>query len=112
MVIKAEALEKGMNIRFVVTSRTDAPEALYQWFTQRGDCPELCIKDLKEDCFADRLSCHRFWANQCRLLLHAAAYWLLDTIRHWLAQPQGAPSATGHLAAAPRQDRRLGARSP
>jgi hypothetical protein len=37
-------------------------------------------------CFADRLSCHRFWANQFRLLLHAAAYWLLDSLRSWLAQ--------------------------
>jgi hypothetical protein len=27
----------------------------------------------------------RFWANQLRLLLHAAAYWLLDTVRRWLA---------------------------
>jgi hypothetical protein len=27
------------------------------------------------------LSCRRFWANQFRLLLHAAAYWLLDTLR-------------------------------
>ena len=33
---------------------------------------------------ADRLSDHRFWANQFRLLLHAAAYWLLDTVRRWL----------------------------
>jgi len=47
---------------------------------------ELCIKDLKEACFADRLSCHRFWANQFRLLLHSAAYWLLDTLRRWLAR--------------------------
>jgi Transposase DDE domain group 1 len=30
------------------------------------------------------LSCHRFWANQFRLLLHSAAYWLLDAIRRWL----------------------------
>ncbi len=30
---------------------------------------------------ADRLSCKRFWANQFRLLLHAAAYWLLDALR-------------------------------
>ncbi|MDP9367342.1 MAG: transposase, partial [Chloroflexota bacterium] len=36
-------------------------------------------------CFADRLSCCAFWANQFRLLLHAAAYWLLDTLRRWLA---------------------------
>ena len=43
-------------------------------------------KDLKCACFADRLSCHRFWANQFRLLLHAAAYWLLDAVRRWLLQ--------------------------
>jgi hypothetical protein len=86
VVYKAEALEKGLNTRFVVTSRDDPPEDLYRWYTRRGDRPELCIKDLKEGCFADRLSCHRFWANQFRLLLHAAAYWLLDTMRRWLTR--------------------------
>jgi Transposase DDE domain group 1 len=86
VIIKAEALTKGLNIRFVVTSRQDEPEALYHWYTRRGDHPELCIKDFKDDCFADRLSCHRFWANQFRLFLHGAAYWLLDTIRRWLAR--------------------------
>jgi hypothetical protein len=88
VIYKTEALEKGLNLRFVVTTRDDPPEALYTWYTQRGDHPELCIKDLKEGCFADRLSCHAFWANQFRLLLHAAAYWLLDTIRRWLARLQ------------------------
>ena len=88
VVYKAEALEKGLNLRFVVTTREDEPEDLYTWYTRRGDRPELCIKDLKDDCFADRLSCHRFWANQFRLLLHSAAYWLLDTIRRWLEQHQ------------------------
>ena len=29
---------------------------------------------------ADRLSCHRFIANQFRLLVHAAAYWLMDAL--------------------------------
>ncbi len=33
---------------------------------------------------ADRLSCHSFFANQFRLLLHAAAYWLLDALRRRL----------------------------
>jgi hypothetical protein len=37
-------------------------------------------------CFADRLSDHAFWANQFRLLLSVAAYWLLDTIRRWLSR--------------------------
>ena len=85
VVYKAEALEKGTNTRFVVTTRTDAPLLLYSWYVRRGE-PELWIKDLKGACFADRLSCHRFWANQFRLLLYAAAYWLLDTLRRSLAQ--------------------------
>jgi hypothetical protein len=84
VVVKAEALPKGPNTRFVVTTRTDPPETLYDWYVDRGE-GEGWIKDLKVACFADRLSDPRFWANQCRLLLHAAAYWLLDTIRRWLA---------------------------
>jgi hypothetical protein len=84
VVYKAEWLTKGSNVRFVVTTREDAPRDLYDWYVQRGGGPELWIKDLKDACFADRLSCHTFWANQFRLLLHAAAYWLLDTVRRWL----------------------------
>jgi hypothetical protein len=84
VVLKAEALPKGPNTRFVVTTRPDPPEALYAWYIARGD-GENAIKDLKAACCADRLSDHRFWANQFRLLLHAAAYWLLDTLRRWLS---------------------------
>lgn len=51
-----------------------------------GGEAEGWIKDLKCACFADRLSGHRFRANQFRLLLSAAAYWLLDTLRRWLAR--------------------------
>jgi hypothetical protein len=85
VVIKAEVLAKGTNTRFVVTTRMDAPEALYAWYTDRGET-ENWIKDLKTACFADRLSCHRFLANQVRLLLHGAAYCLLDTLRRWLVR--------------------------
>lgn len=83
VVMKAEVLPKGTNTRFVVTTRTDDPATVYAWYVDRGET-ENWIKDLKAGCFADRLSCHRFWANQFRLLLHAAAYWLLDTVRRWL----------------------------
>jgi hypothetical protein len=88
IVLKAEALPKGPNTRFVVTTRSDPPETLYAWYIARGD-GENAIKDLKVACMADRLSDHRFWANQFRLLLHAAAYWLLDTLRHWLRTMRG-----------------------
>jgi hypothetical protein len=83
VIIKAEVSEHGANTRFVVTTRKDAPEMLYAWYIERGET-ENWVKDFKRACQADRLSCCRFWANQFRLLLHAAAYWLLDTLRRWL----------------------------
>jgi len=94
VIYKAEAqrLPKGTmgtNLRFVVTSRDEAPEALYDWYTQRG-ATENGIKDFKRYVKCDRLSCHRFVANQFRLLLHAAAYWLLDTLRRALVTTGGA----------------------
>lgn len=88
VVYKAEALDEGPNTRFVVTTRTDEPAPLYEFYVDRGEA-ENWIKDYKRACIADRLSDHRFWANQFRLFLHAAAYWLLDTLRRWL-QAQGA----------------------
>ena len=85
VVIKAELLEKGPNVRFVVTNRMTPAQALYDGYVDRGEA-EGYIKDLKNACRADRLSCQTFWANQFRLLLHGAAYWLLDTLRRWLSQ--------------------------
>lgn len=80
VVYKAEVTEQGINTRFVVTNKPEQPQQLYDWYVGRGEA-ENWIKDFKLYCKADRLSCHRFWANQFRLLLHAAAYWLLDTLR-------------------------------
>jgi hypothetical protein len=91
VVFKAEILAKGPNTRFVVTTRHGEPAAIYDWYVERGE-PENWIKDLKNALEADRLSDHRFWANAFRLLLHAAAYWLLDTLRRWLV-----PSPAAHF---------------
>lgn len=93
VIYKAEAQrlsngKVGTNLRFVVTSRTDAPTALYDWYTQRG-ATENWIKDFKRYVKCDRLSCHRFVANQFRLFLHGAAYWLLDTLRRRLVTAGG-----------------------
>jgi DDE family transposase len=85
VVYKAEVLEKGTNTRFVVSSRSDEPEQLYNWYVRRGES-ENRIKDFKVALKADRLSCHRFLANQFRLLLHAMAYWLMDTLRRKLVE--------------------------
>lgn len=89
VVYKAEALAKGPNTRFVVTSRREEPLAVYDFYVDRGQA-ENFIKDFKNALAADRLSDHRFFANQFRMLLHAAAYWLLDTLRRWLAESSAA----------------------
>lgn len=81
VVYKAEVLQKGVNTRFVVTNRTEAPSELYDGhYVMRGET-ENRIKDYKNALRADRLSCCAFLANQFRLFLHAAAYWLLDALR-------------------------------
>jgi hypothetical protein len=90
IVYKAEALPKGPNTRFVVTTRNDPPLALYDFYVQRGT-PAQWIDQLKATCFADRLSCCDFWPNQFRLLLSAATYWLLHTLRSWLERAQIVP---------------------
>jgi hypothetical protein len=89
VIFKAEVLINGPNTRFVVTSRDDEPLALYDFYVDRGDA-ENRIKDFKNALAGDRLSDHRFWANAFRLLLHAAAFWLLDTLRRWLASTEAA----------------------
>lgn len=85
VITKAEVTAQGDNPRFVVTSLQDAtPEDLYQLYAERADV-ENRIKELKNDLAADRTSCHRFVANQCRLLLHALAFVLLTLLRGLLA---------------------------
>jgi hypothetical protein len=96
VVDKAEALPQGPNARFVATSRADAPLAPYDWYVARGETANRS-KDFKRACHADRLSCHRFLANQFRLLLHAAADWLLDPLRHWLTRAGAAPARVDTL---------------
>jgi hypothetical protein len=85
VVYKAEAMDKGTNTRFVVSTRHDGPKELYEFYARRGES-ENWIKDFKVHVKAERLSCHRFVANQFRLLLHAAAYWLMDALRRKLIE--------------------------
>ena len=87
VVAKAEHLagDKG-NPRFVVTNLIGEPRTLYEdVYCQRGDM-ENRIKEQQLCLFADRTSCHRFVANQFRVLLAAAAYVLGSHLRrHGLA---------------------------
>lgn len=73
------------NLRFVVTNMGRRPAAVYDIYRKRGDS-ENRIKELKGELELGRLSCHGFWANQLRLLLSAAAFVVMQTLRLRLAK--------------------------
>ena len=85
VIIKAEVVwgqgkEPKDNPRFVITNMKQSPQWLYEKiYCQRGDI-ENRIKELHE-LHIDRTSCSRFWANQFRVLLTAAAYVLMQELR-------------------------------
>lgn len=84
VIAKVERMEQGVNQRFVLTNLDLDPQAVYDHlYVLRGEV-ENRIKELKLDLRADRLSCHRFPANQFRLLLHTAAYCLFLLLRRHL----------------------------
>jgi hypothetical protein len=89
VIAKAECHAGGTNVRFVVTDEPaflgfeDAAASagrVYDEYVRRGES-EHRMDELKNGLHAGRLSCHRFRANFWRLLLHAAAYNLLDALR-------------------------------
>ena len=81
VIVKAEHTAMGSNPRFVVTNMTQSDRYLYdKLYCARGDM-ENRIKDQQLSLFANRVSCHRWWANQFRLLLSGMAYVLVEAFR-------------------------------
>ncbi len=86
VVIKAEVVrlpgrEPRDNARFVVTNLRQTPRFVYERvYCARGDI-ENRIKELHDGLQIGRTSCGRFWANQLRVLLTAAAYVLMQELR-------------------------------
>ncbi len=88
-VARIEATRLGLDIRFVVTNLTHgSPEWLYDsFYCARGQAENL-IKLHKTQLASDRTSCRSAIANQVRLVLHTAAYWLMLTVRDAIPQPR------------------------
>jgi len=82
VVARIEATTQGLDIRYVVTSFTHgSAEWLYDsLYCARGQAENL-IKLHKSQLASDRTSCRSPLANQLRLVLHTAAYWLMLTVR-------------------------------
>jgi len=89
VVARIEATRKGLDTRYVVTSITHCPaQWLYESiYCARGQAENL-IKRHKSQLASDRTSCRSPLANQMRLILHTAAYWLMLMVRNAIPKPQ------------------------
>jgi hypothetical protein len=97
VVARIEATRKGLDTRYVVTSITHCPaQWLYESiYCARGQAENL-IKRHKSQLASDRTSCRSPLANQMRLILHTAAYWLMLMVRNAIPKPQ--PLASGEFS--------------
>jgi Transposase DDE domain group 1 len=81
VVARVEAGPLGTDTRFIITNLAGTPEDLYEdIYCARGQAENL-IKAHKLHLASDRTSCTKATANQFRLLVHTAAYWLMLTLR-------------------------------
>ena len=82
----ATGMRQEVDIRYVVTPLKGTAQHLYEdVYCQRGQMENL-IKLHKAQLFSDRMSCHNATANQVRLVLHTAAFWLMHGVRAAIPQ--------------------------
>ncbi len=101
VILKAEVVRLAGraprdNPRFVVTNLLQSPRRVYELYRERGDV-ENRLKQLHYGLGFDRTSCTAFWADAFRVLLTAAAYVLLQTLRQRLATTPAAGLQVGTL---------------
>ncbi len=105
-VVRLAGRDPRDNPRFVVTNLPQSPRRVYAIYRERGDV-ENRLKELHYGLGFDRTSCTAFWANAFRVLLTAAAYVLLQTLRQRLA---ATPAATLQVPTLRERLFKLGAR--
>ena len=101
-------MRQEVDIRYVVTSLKGSAQHLYEnVYCQRGQMENL-IKLHKAQLASDRMSCHSAIANQVRLVLHTAAYWLMLAVRD--AIPKNEPLAKAEFTTVRERLFKIGAR--
>jgi len=106
--LKQGGMRQEVDIRYVVTSLTGDPQHLYEEvYCQRGQMENL-IKLHKAQLASDRTSCHSATANQVRLVLHTAAFWLMWAVRS--AIPKASPLAKAEFGTIRERLIKVGAR--
>jgi len=97
VLARIEATKKGADVRYIVTNLTKGTaRRLYESiYCARGQAENL-IKRHKSQLASDRTSCRSPLANQMRLILHTAAFWLVRIVRD--AIPKHEPLASGEFS--------------
>jgi len=97
VLARIEATKKGADVRYIVTNlNKGTARRLYEnVYCARGQAENL-IKRHKSQLASDRTSCRSPLANQMRLILHTAAFWLMRIIRD--AIPNHEPLASGEFS--------------
>ncbi len=97
VVVKAQITQGELNPRFVVTNLGKMSDVeAYEFYCARGE-QENRIKEMKLDLASGRTSCHRFLANQFRLLMHTAACILMGVLQESLAGTRWSKAQIGTL---------------
>ena len=108
VIARLEATTRGFDARYIVTSLTGEPRRLYEGvYCARGQAENL-IKQHKVQLASDRTSCQSPLANQFRLVLHTAAYWLMLALRD--AVPRRMPLHWAEFATLRQHLLKIGAR--
>ena len=119
VVARLEATARGFDARYIVTARGfdaryivtslggDARHLYEDIYCARGQAENL-IKLHKGQLASDRTSCQSPIANQFRLVLHTAAYWLMLALRD--AVPRRMPLAWAEFATLRKNLLKVGAR--
>lgn len=107
-ITTSNGMRQEVDIRYVVTTLKGPAEHLYEdHYCGRGQMENL-IKLHKAQLSSDRMSCHSATANQVRLVLHTAAYWLMLAVRD--AIPKKEPLAKAEFATIRERLFKIGAR--
>jgi len=108
VVARLQATTRGFDARYVVTSLEGEARHLYEEvYCRRGQAENL-IKMHKVQLASERTSCQSPVANQVRLVLHTAAYWLVLALRE--AVPAASPLAKAEFTTLRLRLLKIGAR--
>jgi len=103
-----DGMRQELDVRYVVTTMKGSARRLYEEvYCKRGQMENL-IKLHKAQLASDRTSCHSATANQVRLVLHTAAFWLMHALRS--AIPKAKHLANAEFATIRERFIKIGAR--